>query len=60
MSAVTKRIYADNLALREEALNLRAENEHLQREARRLEHHATLAYLEGVDQGRAQALRVAS
>jgi hypothetical protein len=60
MSAVTKRIYQENLALQEEAINLRDENEKLQRNQVRLEHHARLAYLEGLDQGRAQAMGVAS
>jgi cell division protein FtsB len=59
MSAVAKRIYQENLALQEETSILRAENEQLQRNQVRLEHHARLAYLEGVDQGRAQAQGVA-
>lgn len=56
MSAVTKRIYQENLALRDEMETLRQEVEGLQRDKNRFELHAKLAYLEGIDQGRAQVL----
>ena len=53
MSAMSERIYHELLATKKKLEALRKEN-------LRLEHHATLAYLEGVDQGRAQAIREAS
>jgi len=54
VSAVAKRIYHENLALQEEMAILRAENQRLKQDQARLERQAKLAYLEGVDQGRAQ------
>ena len=52
MGALNKRVYLELLATKAENARLRAENQ-------RLVHECRLAYLEGLDQGRA-ALEVAS
>jgi cell division protein FtsB len=54
MGAVSKRIAAENAALVKENQNLRNENAALKAENVRLVHECRLAYLEGVDQGRAE------
>ena len=50
---MSERIYHELQATRKKLEALRKENA-------RLEFHAKLAYLEGIDQGRAQAMREAS
>lgn len=54
MGAVNKRIYVELLALRTQHEALLRENERLEAQNRRLVHECRLAYLEGLDQGRAE------
>ena len=54
MGAVNKRIYLELLALRIQHEALLRENERLEAQNRRMAHECRLAYLEGLDQGRAE------
>lgn len=60
MSSISRRVYDELLAAKEEIATLQAENLNLQRDKDRLQRQTKLAYLEGIDQGRAQAVQVAS
>lgn len=55
MSSVNKRVQAQLLVAQQENENLRTENAALARENASLGRQLKLAYLEGVDQGRALA-----
>ena len=54
MSSVSKRVYLEYLTCRNELDRLRVENAHLRGENGRLLHQVRIAYLEGLDQGRAE------
>ena len=54
MGAISKRVYTELLDARESLDRLRLENTRLRHENGRLVHQVRLAYLEGLDQGRAE------